>query len=334
MSSSSESKSTAIQSPRLADEPKRRRGSAAGTPGGTRLRAVREQAGRSQLWVEAEADLGTGYLQRVESGRVAQPGRATVERILDALDARYSERRDVLELFGYTVTTPLPTADEIAWAKANCQHELHDVPFPAYVLDCLPRLIAWNRFVPRMLGRPPRTRAGRSASPVSTGAGPDSTSPAPSADPATSTADADAWAESMLETLAGRPVLLSWFDPASPFGALVAEPDVFLSAMVRAMRYEFHQFRGEPWVAETIEEMSARLPRFREEWDRLAEAPPPISAARILVPVRLNVPGTGQLQFRLVSEPFVRDTRFRLIYFVPADPTTMRQCAAWASSPS
>ena len=67
--------------------------------------------------------------------------------------ARYSERRDVLELFGYLVATPLPTADEIAWARESCQHELHDVPFPAYVLDCFTRLIAWNRFVPRLLGR-------------------------------------------------------------------------------------------------------------------------------------------------------------------------------------
>ena len=69
-----------------------------GTPGGAKLRALREGAGRTQLWVEAEAGLGTGYLQRVESGRVTQPERATLERILLSLEARYSERREVLEL--------------------------------------------------------------------------------------------------------------------------------------------------------------------------------------------------------------------------------------------
>src|SRR3954451_12696327 len=143
MSSSSKSKS-----PRPTDV-------RAGTPGGAKLRAVREQAGRSQLWVEAEADLGTGYLQRVESGRVAQPGRGTVEKILDALDARYSERRDVLELFGYLVATPLPSPAETDWAREGCQRELHDVPFPAYMLDCYPRLVAWNRLAPRLLGDGP-----------------------------------------------------------------------------------------------------------------------------------------------------------------------------------
>ena len=281
MSSSSKSKSS------------RRAELRTGTPGGARLRAVREQAGRSQLWVEAEADLGTGYLQRVESGRVAQPGRATVEKILDALDARYGERRDLLELFGYVVATPLPTPAEIDWARERCQHELHDVPFPAYALDCLPRLIAWNRFVPRLLGR--------------------------------------AGAEAILDGLVGRSLLASWFDPGSLFGALLVEPDVFLPALVRALRFEIEQYRNEPWVVEMLAQLQAELPRFRQIWEQAAGAPAPISAARILVPLRLAVPGAGVLQFRLVSEPFVRDTRFRLIYYVPADPPTMRQCAAWAT---
>ena len=280
MSSSSKSKSS------------RRAALRSGTPGGARLRAVREQAGRSQLWVEAEADLGTGYLQRVESGRVAQPGRVTVERILDALDARYSERRDVLELFGYVVATPLPTPAEIDWARERCQHELHDVPFPAYVLDCLPRLISWNRLAPCLLGDGPGQAA--------------------------------------FEALQGRSMLAPWFDPSSPFGALVAEPDVFLPALIRAMRYEVDRYRQESWLVETLAQMQTELPRFRHYWTLGEQAPSPISAARVLVPVKLAVPGVGLLQFRLVAEPFVRDTRFRLIYYVPADPLTMRQCAAWA----
>src|SRR5947209_5963594 len=71
------------------------------TPGGSSLRALREAAGKAQLWVEAEAEIGTGYLQRLESGKILQPERTTLERILAALGARYSERRDVLERFGY-----------------------------------------------------------------------------------------------------------------------------------------------------------------------------------------------------------------------------------------
>ena len=138
--------------------------------------------------------------------------------------------------------------------------------------------------------------------------------------------------EAILERLVGKSMLAPWFDPTSPFGALVAEPGVFLPTLVRALRYEIERFRSEHWLTEMLTEMQATLPCFREYWMRAEQEPAPISAARVLTPVRLAVPGVGLLQFRLVSEPFVRDARFRLIYFVPADPTTMRRCASWAAN--
>lgn len=263
------------------------------TPGGAALRALREASHRTQLWVEAEAELGTGYLQRVEAGKVAQPGRATLDRILTALDARYSERREVMELFGYLVATPPPTEDDIAWARAVSQRELHEVPFPAYVLDCMHRLIAWNRLVPPLFRLPPD-------------------------DPS-------------LGGLARRSLLAAWFDPASPIARLVAEPDDFLPAMIRAARYEMQQFRTEAWYAEMVAGLIADLPRFRQYWQSVEQEPAPASAARALVPARLAVPGAGVLEFRLSSEHFTRDARFRLVYFFPADPATMQHCAAWAA---
>jgi hypothetical protein len=242
------------------------------------------------LWVEAEADLGTGYLQRLESGRVAQPERATLDRILAALEARYSEKREILELFGYIATTTLPTEAEIAWARATCARELHDVSFPAYVLDCQHALVTWNRYVPYLFARAPE-------------------------DPT-------------LGQLAGRSLLAAWFDPASPLAALVAEPDALLPALIRAMRYEMERYRAEPWCAAVVADL-LRLPRFRHYWEIVERAPPSASATRALVPVRLILPQTGELRFRLSSESFTRDTRFRLVYFFPADPATMRQCAVW-----
>ncbi|MDI3340254.1 MAG: helix-turn-helix domain-containing protein [Sphaerobacter sp.] len=266
---------------------------APGSPGGSRLRALREQAGRTQLWVEAEAELGTGYLQRIESGRVAQPERATLERILTALGARYSERREVMELFGYAVATPLPTEDDIAWACAVARRELHEVPFPAYVIDCQTRLLAWNRYVPPLFGLSPR-------------------------DP-------------RLAGLAGRPLVAAWFAPASPLAPLVAEPDAFLPALIRALRAETESVRGEPWYAALLADLLA-LPRFRHYWDRAEREQQPASAARALVPVHLNVPGAGRLAFRLASEHFTRDARFRFVYYFPANLATMRQCAAWGET--
>jgi transcriptional regulator with XRE-family HTH domain len=264
-----------------------------GTPGGAKLRALREGARRTQLWVEIEAGLGTGYLQRLESGRVVQPEPATLERILIALETRYSERREVLELFGYTVVTPLPSAEEIAWAGAICQRELHEVPFPAYVLDCTHRLLLWNQAVPRLFGMAPD-------------------------DPT-------------LGGLAHQSLLAAWFAADSPLAGLIAEPETFLPALIRALRAEMQQFRTEAWYTEVLASLQA-LPRFRHYWAVVEQQPALASAARALVSVRLTTPGAGLLQFRLSSEHFVRDARFRLVYYFPADPATMYQCAAWAAS--
>lgn len=259
--------------------------------GGRQLRVLRESAGKTQLWVEAEADLGTGYLQRIESGKVAQPGRTMLDRILSAIGARYSERREVLEQFGYAVSTPVPDADDVAWARAFCQPELDEAPFPAYALDCTHRLIAWNQQVPRLFG-------------------------ILSNDP-------------RLGGLAGASLLAAWFDERSPLPRLVVEPDVFLPALIRAFRSEMQAYRTEPWYGTVIERLLS-VTRFREYWDQIELEVVPVSSARALVPVRLNVPAVGRMQFRLSAEYLVRDARFRLIYFFPADLSTMQRCARWA----
>lgn len=259
------------------------------TPGGAKLRTLREARGRAQLWVEAEAGLGAGYLQRVESGRVAQPGRATIEQILTTLDDRFSERREVEEAFGYLVPTPLPDERDRQWATVICQSDLDEVVFPAYALDCTARLAAWNRFLPCLLGFQPEA--------------------------------------GLPDALTRRSMLYSWFDPSTRLGSLVAEPDSLLPAMIRALRFELEQYRGEPWASAFVADLQRGLPLFLAMWSRVVDEPVPTGAARARVPLRLRVPGVGTLEFRLASEPFTRDSRFRTIYYFPADPATMRWCA-------
>jgi len=259
--------------------------------GGARLRAIREAKGKTQLWVELEAELGTGYLQRVESGRVALPGHAILERVLTALGASYSEKCDVLERFGYAVSTEPPNADEVIWAREFCRRELDDAPFPAYALDCTHRIIAWNAQTPRLFGLMP-------------------------SDPT-------------LGRLVGQSVLAAWFDGASPLSRLVAEPDAFMPALIRAFRSEMKPYQAEPWCQAELKRLFT-LPRFRHYWAQQEHPSPQVSAARALVPVRLRVPGAGLLQFRLSAEHFVDDARFRLIYFFPADLATMQWCTEGA----
>lgn len=123
------------------------------TPGGIRLRALREAAGRTQLELELDASLGIGYLQRLELGKVQHPERETLERILTALDVGFSERREILGLFGYTAALAMPTEAEIQAAVEVFQAEINQDGLPVYLLDCAHRLLTWNAPVTRLFGQ-------------------------------------------------------------------------------------------------------------------------------------------------------------------------------------
>jgi transcriptional regulator with XRE-family HTH domain len=219
------------------------------SPGGKRLRTLREYYGRTQLDVELEANLGIGYLQRVEVGKVQQPERDTLERILAALDASYTDRRDILELFGYVVDAPLPTEDEIQWAIEVYRAEIDSAVFPAYLLDCAHRLLSWNPLITKLFRL-----------------------------------DGD----SVYQPVISRRVsmLRVVFDPVYQVALWISNPDVFFPAQIRALRYEMQWFREEPWYQVLLAEI----------------------------------------------EPFAQDRRFRVLYYLPAEPKTMQQCLLWVQS--
>ena len=260
-----------------------------GTPGGHKLRLLREKNHFTQLAVETEAELGSGYLQRVEAGKVLRPERETLERILAALEAGYSERREILEVFGYTVKTPLPDSREVRWALELCHGELHDITVPAYILDCAHRLLGYNRYVPPLLG-----------------------------------------SKSRVEGLVGRSMLKAWFDPASGLPGLLEKPDEFFTINIRALKGEMRLFGHEDWYADLLKELR-QLPFFDQFWTQANNSVSYAVAARPLVQIGLKPPGCGVLHFRLSSEPFIRDARFRLVYFLPADEAALQQCAAWSA---
>lgn len=266
----------------------------AGTPGGNRLRALREYVGQTQLNIELDASLGIGYLQRVESGKVKIPERDTLERILSALNTGYTERRDILELFGYRVDTPLPSDSEIKSAVALCRRELDDAVFPAYLLDCGHRLLAWNALFTRMYDLNQmikRTPSGERSS--------------------------------MIHAL---------FTPGSGVMDRIANPDAFIPAQVRAFRYEMRHFRAESWHDPLIERAMTTSPLFAKFWTQaLAEPADDMIAARPLIPLELNVPDIGRLRFRITSEPFAQDRRFRVIYYIPADAATIQACVRFTA---
>lgn len=267
-----------------------------GTPSGKRLKALRETAHKTQLEVELDASLGSGYLQRLESGKVKHPERNTLERILAALDARYTQRRDLLELFGYLVDAPLPDESEINWAVALCQAELDSAAFPAYLLDCTHRLLVWNSIFGQLFKIDTVIRFGR-------------TSHRPS----------------MLRIL---------FDPQYGVTPLISNPDVFFPAAIRALLSEMELFHGEAWYEALLSDLRRDCPTFEKYWNRSAGQKHYAVAARPLTPLEISLPECNLLQFRLLAEPFIQDRRFRIIYYLPADSPTIQKCNDWSQMAS
>ncbi len=251
-----------------------------------RLRALREYCHQTQMQVELAASLGIGYLQRVESGKVQQPERETLERILAVLQARYSDQREILELFGYVVAVPLPTEAEIEWAVSIYQTELRQALFPMYLLDCSHRLLVWNDFVPLLFGLDPRRLSEH---------------------------------PSMLRVI---------FDPGYGVTQRIVNPQAFFSAQIRALRYEMRLFGQEAWHIALLERMRQH-PIFEAYWTRAAVELVVHVAGRPLTPLEIVVPGVGGLQFRLISELFAQDHRFRVLYCLPAETRAIQQCLVW-----
>ena len=250
--------------------------------GGAELRRLRLQAGKTQLFVELEADLGSGYLQRVESGKVLQPEKPTLARILTALQATYVERSAIFALFSYTVDRPLPTDAEVTWACSVSGTVLQEISLPAYLLDCAHRLLAWNRLIPQSLSL--------------------------------TSVELEALKRS------GISLIEAWFTQSSTLNTIVHSPNIFYPQMIHALEHEMHPFQQEQWCTDLLARWLHTLPLFRDYW--LKRGQTPAVAARLLKPLQLRHPQAGLLQFRLAVEHLQPDTRFRIVYYIPADAKT------------
>lgn len=252
------------------------------TPGGMRLRALREARGKSQLDVELDASLGTGYLQRLELGKVRHPERETLERILASLDSSYVQRCEILALFGYTAPAMMPDETATRCAIDAFQAETAYQTVPAYLLDCAHRLLAWNALVPHLLG---------AISPRSLGV--------------------------------LMPKLI--FDPVDGFASAVVNADPFFATQVRILRYEQQRW-GNPWWYGRIIHDLRQYKAFDDYWQQDAHHAP--LSMRPVAPLTLDT-GRDLAHFRLISETFAQDPRFRIMYYLPADTGTLRQCLGW-----
>jgi transcriptional regulator with XRE-family HTH domain len=262
-----------------------------GDSGGAKLRELRRRAGLSQLKVEHRAGIGTGKLSRYERGKL-KPRRETLRRILAALDAKHNERQAVFESFGYHVGHPLPDEKDIQWACQICRPILDAVQLPAYLLDCATRLLLWNDYIPKLLGVP----------------------------------DDD---HSLLRRIERKPLFQSFFDRATNLSGFIANAQEYFPENMKILKHELYPYRREPWVEPLLAETIDMYPPFEQLWAQVNDGKPAEIGGRPLVLLKFNVPGLGVHQFRIAEEHLTRDTRFRVIYYFPADVKTVQQLTTW-----
>jgi transcriptional regulator with XRE-family HTH domain len=257
------------------------------------LRNLRETAGLSQLAVELEADLGSGYLHKVELGKIKSPLKETLERILAAVGARHSDRRDALEAFGYNLAASLPTTAEIEWALKECGPAVQQVAMPAYLLDCALRPLLYNGYLCALLGASPNSKE--------------------------------------MTGVLHRPIFEQVFDSESWLFSRFNQHEDVLPILMMTLHIELVPYLSEKWCQELVEGCM-RLPLFKKYWEEVKQRGPYNIVASPLLPVQINSPLLGEITCRTSVEYLKRDSRFRVIYLIPVDQTSVDRLGRWAST--
>jgi transcriptional regulator with XRE-family HTH domain len=267
-------------------------GSAAG---GRKLRMIRERQGLNQFALELDGVITQANYSNIERGR-AIPSRSKLEAILEALQANFNERRETLSAFGYLPPYPLPEAHEIEAARQRCRPVLDTVPMPAYLMDFVTRLFAWNDCFARLLGVHEQS--------------------------------------GVLAELQDIPLFKAQFDSRVRLGKYLEEIETYLLAEAQSIRDRLAPYQEERWYAGFVAQL-CREPEFQRYWQATQNTLPKEEmvtefAARALQPVRFTVPGFDtQMHFYANLDALVGDDRFRMVYLIPADAFTLRQVERW-----
>lgn len=263
------------------------------TSAGARLlRTLRERAGLSQVDVEVVAELGEHYLKRIELGQVKRPQRATLERILSALDASYNDRRHVLEDYGYIVSNPLPTPQEIASAQDTFHRFAQTLSLPAQLIDCAQRLLAWNDLLDFAVGRSPQ--------------------------------------EKDASNILGTSIFAITYDPQYYIRSQILNLDAWSEHILPVLLHELQPFMYEAWCQEVLHEIRKAAPGL-DSLIKVYQISRRIPA-RPRVPIIFRGTNGTPLSFWVATEHYSDDSRFRVTYYFPADEATIHQCRLWVES--
>jgi transcriptional regulator with XRE-family HTH domain len=114
------------------------------------------------------------------------------------------------------------------------------------------------------------------------------------------------------------------FNPAFETRLLVANPEQYFPGQIHNIKVGIEPLREQPGYRELVAQWSS-FPGFIELWNGVSA-----DMIRSVVPMKVNVPSRGMLQFRTYNAIFEADPRFELLHFTPYGAQTLRVCAEWA----
>jgi transcriptional regulator with XRE-family HTH domain len=116
------------------------------------------------------------------------------------------------------------------------------------------------------------------------------------------------------------------FDAQDGIASSVLNAETFFAAQVRILQFERGRCGDAAWYTDFLDEMR-QYPAFDACWTQSAVSEP--VTLRPVAHLHLAL-GREAARFRLISETFAGDPRFRVIYYLPADAATLRASLAWA----
>lgn len=262
--------------------------------GGRLLRSLRKSRDETIENIATDAGITYKTLQGIETGVTKSPSLDTLRCVVDALHkivpVPLIDRQKVYVAYGYKKTYPLPTQAEINNAIQEWQEKCREVPYPAYLVDCAQRLLDWNQYAPRLVG----LKSG----------------------------------DLQLDQFAGVTIYDVTFALSNSFIKIVNR-DEYLADLMRTIKAEDSVFQYEDWYQDHLLEVQEKYPEFAELWKKIEVDVSGQFELGNNTPIKLEIPGTGILTFRLSRINFVSDIRFFVVQWIPMDDFSMLQCLLW-----
>lgn len=235
-------------------------------------------------------------LTAIEDGITKQPAREIIEAILDILskfkEVEMMDKYNILAAYGYKAPIVPPSQEEGGRARKNWEQAYEKIWYPAYLVDIIHRLWAWNKYAPRLLGlkyNDPQVK----------------------------------------EKFYNVDILDVIFKLAPQHIEITNRAD-YLPGLIYTMKSQFQPFINEPWYLKWVLDAQNRYPEFKNLWEKTPDNLLAPSTMGNQVPIAIRIKSESEiLRFQLTAVGFANDPRFIVAQWIPIDDITAIKCLLW-----